>query len=104
MKGVEGRNVTQMVSLVQILVKSQLFGDGVTEASGKPSTLTKSSNAMLSISGLTGSSVPPTATRKNAEVNRVECAEKDCKIDGSATKKIECYIDVLMATPIGAHG
>jgi len=35
----------------------------------------------------------------NAEVNRVECAEKDRKIDWSATKKIECYIDVLMASP-----
>lgn len=33
------------------------------------------------------------------EVNRVECAEKDRKIDWSATKKIECYIDVLMASP-----
>jgi len=35
----------------------------------------------------------------DAEVNRVECAEKDRKIDWSATKKIECYIDVLMASP-----
>jgi hypothetical protein len=35
----------------------------------------------------------------NAEVNRVECAEKDRKIDWSATKKIECYLDVLMASP-----
>jgi hypothetical protein len=35
----------------------------------------------------------------NTEVNRVECAEKDRKIDWSATKKIECYIDVLMASP-----
>jgi hypothetical protein len=34
-----------------------------------------------------------------AEVNRVECAEKDRKIDWSATEKIECYIDVLMASP-----
>jgi len=33
------------------------------------------------------------------EVSRVECAEHDRKIDWSATKKIECYIDVLMASP-----
>lgn len=33
------------------------------------------------------------------EVNRAECAEKDRKIDWSATKKIECYIDVLMKSP-----
>jgi tyrosinase len=33
------------------------------------------------------------------EVNRVECAEKDRKIDWSATQKIECYIDVLLASP-----
>jgi tyrosinase len=33
------------------------------------------------------------------EVNRIECAEKDRKIDWSATKKIECYIDVLMLSP-----
>jgi hypothetical protein len=39
----------------------------------------------------------------NAEVNRVECAEKDRKIDWSATKKIECYIDVLMASPTDAE-
>jgi hypothetical protein len=37
------------------------------------------------------------------EVNRVECAEKDRKIDWSATKKIECYIDVLMASPTDAE-
>jgi hypothetical protein len=30
MKGVDGRNVTQMASLLQNLVESQLFGDGVT--------------------------------------------------------------------------
>jgi len=30
MKGVEGRNVTQMASLMQNLVESQLFGDGAT--------------------------------------------------------------------------
>jgi hypothetical protein len=35
----------------------------------------------------------------DAEVNRVECAEKDRKIDWSATKKIECFIDIIMASP-----
>lgn len=39
----------------------------------------------------------------NAEANRVECAEKDRKSNWSATKKIECYIDALMASPTDAE-
>lgn len=33
------------------------------------------------------------------EVNRVECAERDRKVDWSASKKIECYVDVIFASP-----
>jgi len=32
-------------------------------------------------------------------VKRVECAEKDRKIDWSATEKIECYLRILLASP-----
>lgn len=34
-----------------------------------------------------------------ATVKRVECAEKDRKIDWSATEKMECYIAILLASP-----
>jgi hypothetical protein len=34
-----------------------------------------------------------------AEYPKEQCLEKDRKIDWSATEKIECYVDVLMANP-----
>lgn len=32
-------------------------------------------------------------------VKRIECAEKDRKIDWSATEKIECYLRIILASP-----
>jgi hypothetical protein len=36
-------------------------------------------------------------------VNEVECREKDRKIDFSAVRKIECYLDILMTSPSDAQ-
>jgi len=36
-------------------------------------------------------------------VKRVECAEKDRKIDWSAAQKVKCYINVILASPTDAE-
>lgn len=42
-------------------------------------------------------------TTFHTEVKRVECAERDRKIDWSATEKIACYLDVLLMSPTDAQ-